>query len=64
MKRNNIISDELLAAYLEGNVNKKETLEILEAMKSDHELREIMHVAIEVDHDIFPMPNKNLVISL
>jgi len=64
MKRNNIISDELLAAYLEGNVNKNETMEILEAMKSDHVLREIMHVALQVDHDIFSMTNKNLVISL
>ena len=49
MKRNNNISDELLAAYLDGNTNVEETLEVLESMESDPELREIMDVATQID---------------
>ena len=49
MKRNNNISDELLAAYLDGNTNEEETLEVLESMESDPELREIMDVAMQID---------------
>lgn len=50
MKSNNI-SDELLAAYLDGNTNKAETMEVLEALNTDSELREILDIATRVDID-------------
>lgn len=43
------ISDELLAAFLEGNTNKEETRMILQALKTDESLREILDVALEVE---------------
>lgn len=48
MKSNNI-SDELLAAYLDGNTNEAETMEVLDALNSDLELREILDIATQVD---------------
>lgn len=51
--KNNNISDELLAAYLEGNTNEAETMRVLEAIKTDSELREILKVAIDVDNSQF-----------
>lgn len=50
MKSNNI-SDELLAAYLDGNTNEAETMEVLEALNTDSELREILDIATRVDID-------------
>ena len=51
MKRNNNISDELLAAYLDGNTSEAETEEVLDALESDGELREIMGIAMQVDNN-------------
>lgn len=51
MANNNYISDELLAAYLDGNTNEEETRQILQAMKTDDSLREILEVALSVDED-------------
>ena len=48
---NNNISDELLAAYLDGNTNEAETMEVLGALNSDSELREILDIATQVDLD-------------
>ena len=45
------ISDELLAAYLDGNTSTTETQEILEALSANPELREIMDIALKVEHD-------------
>ena len=45
------ISDELLAAYLEGNTNEQETMDVLNAMKADPELREVLDIALKVDND-------------
>ena len=58
---NNNISDELLAAYLEGNTNEAETLEVLKALKADPELRETLEIALALDeserkaYDVLPM---------
>ena len=41
MANKDIISDELLAAFLEGNTSKEETQRILQAMKTDKELQEV-----------------------
>lgn len=49
MANNNDISDELLAAYLEGNTNEAETLEVLNALKDNAELRETLNIALQVE---------------
>jgi hypothetical protein len=43
------ISDELLAAYLEGNASEEETRRILQALKTDESLRETLDIALRVD---------------
>lgn len=48
------ISDELLAAYLEGNTNADETRLILEAMQSDAVLQETLGVAININIEECP----------
>ena len=49
---NNNISDELLAAYLDGNTNETETMAVLNALESDSELREVMGIAKDIDNDM------------
>ena len=43
------ISDELLAAYLDGNTNEEETLQVLNAMKKDQTLQEVLNVGINIE---------------
>lgn len=43
------ISDELLAAYLDGNTNEEETLRVLQAMKGDQTLQEVLNVVISLE---------------
>lgn len=52
MDDNNIISDELLAAFLDGNVNKDEANEVLSAIESDSELMKILSISEEVDSEL------------
>ena len=56
------ISDELLAAYLDGNAKEQEMQDVLNAMKADPELREVLDIALQVEDenvqikdDILPM---------
>ena len=51
-KQANRISDELLAAYLDGNATLEETQGVLEAAASDAELRELMELSMLVDEDM------------
>ncbi len=58
----NNISDELLAAYLDGNVNADEVNQVLSAIDSDKELAEIVSLSDAIDletrneeHRIIPM---------
>lgn len=51
MANKDIISDELLAAFLEGNTSKEETQWILQAMKTDKELQEVLSVSLKTDED-------------
>ena len=51
MANKKYISDELLAAYLDGNTNEAETLEVLNAVKTDPELREIVDIALSIEED-------------
>lgn len=52
MANKDIISDELLAAFLEGNTSKEETQRILQAMKTDKELQEVLSIALKTDKEI------------
>ena len=45
------ISDELLAAYLDGNTTKEETELVLKALKTDKELQEVLGIALEVEEE-------------
>ena len=45
---NKHISDELLSAFLEGNVSKAEAQLVLQAIKSDAELRETLGIALQL----------------
>lgn len=65
MKENNKnkISDEVLAAYFDGNATLQETNEILDSLTNDSRLRELMDISLSVDaemgliskEDIIPM---------
>ena len=61
MVNNNSISDELLAAFLDGNVNESEACEVLNAVDSFPELSEVLDIALDVEecipmsYDILPM---------
>lgn len=60
MASKDYISDELLAAFLDGNTNEEETMRVLKAMKSDKTLQETLRLAISVDEgqedtDFLPM---------
>ncbi len=59
MEDKKLISDELLAAFLEGNTSKEETLQVLHAIKNDPFLRDIVEIASAVgdknDFDIESM---------
>lgn len=43
------ISDELLAAYLEGNTTPEETMQVLRALEHDEQLKELLITAERVD---------------
>ena len=45
------ISDELLAAYLDGNTTKEETELVLKALRTDKELQEVLDIALEVEEE-------------
>lgn len=45
------ISDELLAAYLEGNTNEVETREVLNTLKANPELQEMLDIALQVEDE-------------
>lgn len=52
------ISDELLAAYLDGNTTKEETEFVLKALKTDKELQEVLDIAVQTEEEsatILPM---------
>lgn len=52
MSNNNMISDELLSAFLDGNTSQEDTLRVLKAAEENDELRDIIRIANEVDNDI------------
>lgn len=46
------ISDELLAAFLDGNTSAEDTMRVLKAAEQDEDLREMIRIASEVDDDL------------
>ena len=50
MAKRDSISDEMLAAYLEGNTNEEETRRIIQALKTDKELQEVLDIALKVEN--------------
>ena len=47
-----IISDELLSAFLDGNISAEDTMRVLDAAAHDKDLQEIIRIASEVDEDL------------
>ena len=45
------ISDELLAAYLDGNTNEAETLEVLNEIKNDPNIKEVLDIALDLEEE-------------
>ena len=43
---NNMITDELLAAFLDGNTTEAETRQVLRAIRKDPELQETMDIVL------------------
>ena len=55
MEKSNKISDELLAAYLDGNTNEEETKRILQTLKFDESLLETLDIALQVEEDDYQL---------
>ena len=55
----NIISDEVLAAYLDANATDAECINILDALYDDEDLREVMHISQLVDDDLAALSRDN-----
>ena len=51
MANKDYISDELLAAYLDGNTTKEETEFVLKALKTDKELQEVLGIAVQTEEE-------------
>ena len=51
MANKDYISDELLAAYLDGNTSEGETQQVLQALKEDKELQEALDIALQVEDE-------------
>ena len=51
MGKNKNISDELLAAYLEGNVTKEEMAQVLEAIETDAEIQKTLDIALRLEEE-------------
>jgi hypothetical protein len=49
MENKRDISDELLAAYLEGNVNEQEVAQVLQAVRTDDELQQVLDIALQLE---------------
>lgn len=54
------ITNELLAAYLEGKTNEEQTLQVLCAIKTDPEFRDRVEMAMAVDAELGEMPEFDL----
>lgn len=64
MANKDLISDELLAAYLDGNTNEEETKQVLRALKHDKQLQEILNVALQTEDKASLIPLQNEVLPM
>jgi len=51
MANKHYISDELLAAYLEGNTNEAETREVVNAIRNNPEMQVVLDIALDMEDD-------------
>lgn len=56
----NYISDENLAAFLDGNVSEEEAAQILSSLENDSEVAEILALSPEIDAEVANIENKLL----
>lgn len=56
MEDKDFLSDELLAAYLDGNTSEEETKQVLQALKADKQLQETLGIALQTGADALLMP--------
>lgn len=59
-KKTDKISDELIAAFLEGNVTGEEAAQVLNVMKTDPSLRETLEIVLNLDQEEYAMKDKDL----
>ena len=52
MANKDIIPDELLAAFLDGNTNEEETRLVLQAMKTNKQLQEVLDIALQTEKEV------------
>jgi hypothetical protein len=64
MENKHLISDELLAAYLDGNTNEEETKQVLRALKHDKQLQEILNVALQTEDKASLIPLQSEVLPM
>ena len=60
---NDNISDEMLAAYIDGNANMEECSLIQDQMGSDSMLSEVIDIVNDINHLGLTMGNDNLIIN-
>ena len=51
-RKNDKLSSELIAAYLDGNTTAEETLSVLKNIAIDEELRELIEISKAVDYEL------------
>ena len=61
---NNNISERLIAAYLEGKTNYEESMQVIECMKNNAELRKLMNVVLSAKEMMRKEKNEARIISL
>ena len=64
MANKDLISDELLAAYLDGNTSEEETKQVLQALKKDKQLQEVLNVALQAEDEVSIIPLQSEVLPM
>lgn len=59
MANKDLISDELLAAYLDGNTSEEETKQVLQVLKKNKQLQEVLNVALQAEDAIIPLQSED-----
>jgi hypothetical protein len=64
MANKDLISDELLAAYLDGNTSEEETKQVLQALKKDKQLQKVLDVALQAEDEVSIIPLQSEVLPM